>query len=339
MMSCFTKKIVFRITVIITLCFLSPSFLVSKRQVIKLATLVPDGTSWHKLLIEMGQEWQQVTGGDVVLRIYPDGIVGDERDMIRKIRIGQIHAAAVTIEGLTEISQDMNAFYIPLLINSLEDLEKIRGELYPQLTSELEKGGFILLSWADVGWAYWFTRKPIYTPSDLKELRLFTWAGDYRFAELYKQAGFHPVPLSIEDVLPSLQTGLIDAFATVPIVALSKQWFAMTPHMLDLRWGPMIGAIIISKKMWNSIPDEYHKDLLKIAEKTEYRVKALLPEEEEAIKVMEEYGLIVHKLTPEQKSKWSELTKSLYPHMRGTLVPGELFDRVIKLQEELNTQR
>lgn len=338
-MNYFSRKRILREVLVLILCLLSPWYLEAKRMVIKLATLAPEGTSWHELLIDMGQEWQRVTGGDIILRIYPSGVAGDERDMIRKIRIGQIHAAAVTIEGLTEISQDMNVFFIPLLVDSFEDLETIRGELSSHLTSELEMKGFKLLSWADVGWAYWFTSEPIETPSDLKELRIFTWAGDYRWAELWKMAGFQPVPLSSIDVLPSLQTGLIDAFATVPLFALSKQWFAVAPHMLDLRWGSIIGAIIIDKKVWDSIPAEYHPSLLEIARRTEDRAKALLPQAEEAIEVMQENGLKVHHLSQEQKNTWLEFTKSFYPHFRGTIVPEKMFDRAIELQEELESQK
>lgn len=338
-MNYFINKPAVRITLIFLFCLLSPCFLESKRQIIKLATLAPEGTSWHRLLMEMGQEWEKATDGNVILRIYPNGVVGDERDMITKIRIGQIHAAAVTIEGLTEINQDMNVFFIPLLVNSLEDLEKIREELQPQLVSGLEEKGFFLLGWADVGWAYWFSRKPITTPSDLKKLRLFTWAGDYRWVELWRMAGFQPVPLAVEDVLPSLQTGLIDAFATVPLLALSKQWFAAAPHMLDLRWGAVIGAIIISKKTWDAIPGEYHSRLLEIAKETEKRAKALLPEAEEALSVLEENGLTIHYLSPEQKNSWIEFTQSFYPSFRGRLIPEEIFDSAIRIQEQLNIQK
>lgn len=120
-------------------CLLTPPCLEAERLTVKMATLAPTGSPWHELLIEMGQEWQRVTDGDVILRIYPDGVAGDERDIIRKIRIGQLHAAAITSEGLSEISWDMNVFYIPLLFESLEELDAIRDELNPYLAVELKK--------------------------------------------------------------------------------------------------------------------------------------------------------------------------------------------------------
>ncbi|MEE9166073.1 MAG: TRAP transporter substrate-binding protein DctP [Candidatus Neomarinimicrobiota bacterium] len=310
-----------------------------KTLVVKMATLAPDGSPWHEILVEMGQQWYEVTGGEVQLRIYPGGVAGDERHMIRKIRIGQIHAAAVTVEGLTEISRDMNVFFIPLLVSSFEELDALRDEMEPQLLSELERNGFKLLSWADVGWAYWFTREPIRTPQDLMDLRIFSWAGDYRWTELWKLGGFQPVSLASIDVLPSLQTGLVDAFATAPIVALSMQWFALAPYMLKLKWGPLIGAVIIGKKTWDAIPAEYHPDLLEIAKHTEDRARSLLPQARKALDAMQAHGLEIHIPSQEERDTWLRFTRSFYPHLRGNLIPEGIFDRAIELQKQLSVQK
>ncbi len=116
------------------------AFPLSGKTVVKMATLAPIGSPWHNLLIEMGQAWRDATDGEVILRIYPGGVAGDERDMIRKIRIGQLHAAAVTIEGLTEISRDMNVFYIPMLVNSFSELDAVRKPLMHELENDLSDG-------------------------------------------------------------------------------------------------------------------------------------------------------------------------------------------------------
>ncbi|MFQ6675762.1 MAG: TRAP transporter substrate-binding protein DctP [Fidelibacterota bacterium] len=301
--------------------------------VIKMATLAPEGSPWHELLLEMAQGWEDSTGGDVVLRIYPGGVAGDERDVIRKIRIGQLQAAAVTVEGLATISASMKVFFVPLLVESLEELNYIRVRLRPGLKKELEGKGFKLLGWADVGWVYWFTREAVYTPDDLRALRLFNWAGDYRWIELWKKGGFQPVPLASMDVLPALQTGLIDAISTTPLAALSFQWFAVAPHMLNLKWGVLMGAIIISLKAWESIPPVHHATLLRVSREVEGRAWTLIPEMERAVRVMEEHGLTVHDITPEQKGAWMSLTRSFYPRIRGDVVPQEVFDRALELKE------
>ena len=121
-------KVKFLFTIFIVLISIQPIF--AKKIIIKMATLAPEGTEWHGLLVEMGQEWTKVTNGQVRLRIYPGGVVGDERDMIRKIRIGQIHGAAVTTEGMTEVNQYFTSFNYPLLFQTYEDVDFVRNQLY-----------------------------------------------------------------------------------------------------------------------------------------------------------------------------------------------------------------
>ena len=271
-MNCFFRRLA---PLVVFFFFFSPLSLEGK-TVIKMATLAPVGSPWHNLLLEMGQEWRDATNGEVILRIYPGGVAGDERDMIRKIRIGQLHAAAVTIEGLTEISSDMSVFYIPMLVDSFEELDAIRDSLMPELEQGLADGEFRLLAWADVGWAYWFTRKAMYRPAELRGMRHFSWAGDYASEKLWRKGGFQPVPLASVDVLISLQTGVIDAFSTTPLVALSFQWFTSTPNMLDLKWGPIIGGLIISERIWNKLPIEYHSILDRISKEMETEARALV---------------------------------------------------------------
>ena len=163
-------KVKFIFTIFIVLISIQPIF--AKKIIIKMATLAPEGTEWHGLLVEMGQEWTKVTNGQVRLRIYPGGVVGDERDMIRKIRIGQIHGAAVTTEGMTEVNQYFTSFNYPLLFQSYEDVDFVRNQLNDELYKETEKNGFKLLTMVDVGWVYWFSTEPVYTPSDLKSTKI-----------------------------------------------------------------------------------------------------------------------------------------------------------------------
>ena len=309
----------------------------AKAITIKMATLAPEGSPWHELLLEMGQKWTIVTDGKVKLRIYPGGVAGDERDVIRKIRIGQLHATAATIEGLTEISKNMNVFYIPALVDRFVDLAFIRNKLEPFLIPDIKEKGFKFLAWADVGWVYWFTKEPIVTPEDMKRLNLFLWSGDYFFLELYKKAGYHPVPLSAIDIMPSLQTGLIDAFPTTPIAALSFQWFALAPYMLDFKWGPLIGALVISNKKWSEIPKEYHAPMMAVVEEFEKKTIGLISQDEAALNVMKEHGLMVTELSAEENQVWIDMTKTFYPQIRGSFVPKDLFDKAIEIKAELDS--
>jgi len=255
-------KLLFKI--LISFCF-AVSLSGQGKIIIKMATLAPEGSIWHGKLVEMGQKWSEVTDGKVILRIYPGGVVGDERDMIRKMRIGQIHAAAVTTEGLSELNPDVYALLIPLLFDNYEDVDWIRERLSDDLIKGINESGFEFLFWIDVGWAYWFTRDPIHYPEDLKSMKIFNWAGDYKTAEIWRKGGFHPVPLAAIDVLTGLQTGLIDAIGTNPIVALSSQYFGPAKHMLNMKWGLIFGGIVIDSRIWKKIDLVHQESMLKIA--------------------------------------------------------------------------
>jgi len=179
------KKILFTFFIF----FLITQVIWAKKIIVKMATLAPEGTEWHGLLVELGQQWKEVTNGEVRLRIYPGGVVGDERDMIRKMRIGQIHGAAISNEGMTEINPYFTTFYMPMMYQSYDEVDFVRERLSDELLNITEDNGFKILTMVDVGWAYWFSTEPIYTPDDLKNNKIFIWAGDYKSVQLYEKHG------------------------------------------------------------------------------------------------------------------------------------------------------
>ncbi len=315
------------------------SLVFGKPTVIKMATLAPQGSDMYNLMVEMGQRWKDVTDGQVILRLYPSGVVGDERDMIRKIRIGQIQGAAVTTEGLSEISRNVFGFLVPMLFRDFDDVDYIRDEIAADLETEFEENGFVIINWGDVGWAYWFTTKPLIVPDDLRKMRIFTWAGDYQSTRLWQSAGFESVQVAYIDALSGLQTGLIDALATPAVMALSNQYFGPASYMLEMKWGLVTGGTIIDKRTWDKIKPEQRAAMLEIAREIGLRQQENNRKlDDEAIKVMQDYGLKVHRPTAEEYSEWSELTRSFYPEIRGSLIPAEIFDRVVQLMAERRLQ-
>ncbi len=331
-MSYFTKSIKFRFLTILLLFLCSSVF---GKTLIKMATLAPEGTNWHGMMVEMGQKWQKETDGDVKLRIYPSGVVGDERDMIRKMRIGQIHAAAISLEGLSELNPDVYAFYIPLLLKNYDDLDWYRNQIADILTKGIEESGFKLLFWADVGWAHWFTKEPVRVPNDLKKSKIFTWSGDFKSTELWKKGGFNPVPLAATDVLTGLQSGLVDAIATTPLFSLSSQWFGIANHMLNLKWGVLSAAIVVDLRTWNKISEKNQQIILDISEETAFKHQnENRYDDQNAIDMMIEHGLNVHSPTDAEREEWDQFIREWYPTLRGTYVPEDIFDKMMELKKE-----
>ena len=310
----------------------------AKKIVIKMATLAPEGTEWHGLLVELGQRWQKETKGDIRLRIYPGGVVGDERDMIRKMRIGQIQGAAISNEGMTEINPYFSSFYMPLLYQSYDEVDFVRDRLGNDLHQQTEKNGFKLLAMVDVGWAYWFSSEPIFTPEDLRKNKIFIWAGDYKSAQLYEKHGYQPIPLAMTDVLSGLQTGLITSIGFNPMYALSQQLFGIADNMLDMKWGNLTAAIIIDLRTWNRINVDNQNLMMEIAnqigkgfqEKNRY-------ESDKAVGVMQEYGLKVNKISPDQLDDWKRLINKMTPDFRGTVIDEKAFDRLIEIRKEMES--
>ena len=318
-----------RILIIFLICF---STVKARKTVVKLATLAPEGTEWHGMLLDMGQEWKKASKKSVQLRVYPGGVIGDERDMVRKMRIGQIHAAAITTEGLSEIVPEFSAYFVPLAFQSSDDVASVTSVLLPDLEKKLIDSGFKLLHLGELGWAYWFSSRPIKTPDDLKDMKIFTWAGDFKWERLWEKAGYNPVPLASVDILSGLQTGLINALSTMPLYALSQQSFGIANHMLDMKWGVLMAGIVVDLRAWNRIPKKYHNELMGITRSIQEKQKSINKSaEKESVKAMQEFGLVVHRITDEQKNIWKNEVKSMSSNLRGQIIPTDVYDTVIEL--------
>jgi TRAP-type C4-dicarboxylate transport system substrate-binding protein len=303
---------------------------------IKLGTLVPKNSSPHQSLKAMAEKWRQAPGGGVQLIIYTDGTQGGEADMVRRMRIGQLQAAVLSGAGMAEIEDSVTALQtMPLVYRSLDEVDYVREKLRPELEQRIAAKGFVVLFLADAGWVKFFSRKPAVTPDDLRRQKLFAWAGDNKALDIMKAAGYQPVSLETADILPGLQTGLIDALPAPPFFALAGQFYGPAPHMLDMDWAPLLGACVITKKAWDSIPPETQTAMRAAAETAGNEIRTEARKEmTDAVEAMKKRGLIVHELTPEAEAAWRRLAESVYPRIRGTLVPADMFDEVQRLLAE-----
>jgi TRAP-type C4-dicarboxylate transport system substrate-binding protein len=328
-----------RATVLGALAFLAlaapAAAIPDSEMVIKMGTSAPEGSSWHQIIMEMGERWKQAPGGGVVLRIYPGGVLGDEPDLVRKMRIGQIQAAALTAVGLSNIDESVAALQIPMMFRSYDELDYVRERLRPMLEKRLLDRDFVVLNWGDAGWVMFFGKEPFTTPDDLRRMKLFAWAGDNDAVEIWKAAGFHPVPLPSTEILTGLQTGLINAFDTTPLLALSSQWFALAPYMLDLKWAPLLGATVMTRRAWDKVPREARPVLQKAAEEAGERLRGDIRQANlKAIEAMKQHGLKVIPTTPAAEAAWQRAAESAYPKIRGAVVPASMFDEAKRLRDE-----
>ena len=309
--------------------------LISKPIIIKLATLAPEGTEYYNLLLEMGQRWQEETNGEIILRIYPNGVVGRESDTIRKMRIGQIQASAMSSIGLADLTDQIQAFTIPMVFKDYDDIEKVKEVMFDDISNGLSESGFKLLFLVDIGWVYWFSANEIAVPEDLRNAKIYTTAGDYVTVELFKRFGFNAIPVSETDILISLQTGMINSMQTVPILSLSSGWFALMPNMLDLKWAVFIGAVIIDERVWSKIRPEHQKVMMEVAQEIgkKYQENGRKTDAQ-AIEMMKKYGMKVKTPTDEELKIWEDFKEEIIPDVIDAYVPKEVYDKVISAIDE-----
>ena len=314
---------------------------ISFSQTIKMGTLAPLSSPWHDAMLVMGEDWGEISGGKVKMKLYAGGILGDEADMVRKMRIGQLHAAALTIEGLMYIIPEMDVLRMPMMLQTDAELNFIRDKMSDYFTGLLEERGFKLLTWSDAGWAHLFTNAPVIYPEDLKKTNqiIFLWAGGSG-KRGWLDAGYNAVEVSAPDIFMSLQTGLITTLTTTPLIALSYQWFPAVPYTTVMKAGPLPGAIIISKKKWDKIPKGIQVSLMeKTLERGDELSEQVRQLETEALQVMQENGLTILHAPDDARVAWQDLVETyMYPEIFEQEVPEELYLKVKAMLDEFRSK-
>ena len=319
-------------TAALSLRLLNPGISAAQTR-IRLGTLLPQGTSQYQVLEKMGQDWRNATSGGVTLTIYGGGAMGSEDDSVRRMRIGQLQAATLSVSGLSEIDPVVGALEkIPMLYRSLDEEDYVRTKMAAEMERRLEQKGFVVLFWADAGWIQIFSRQAITRPDDLKKTKVFVTADDKDEVEIVKSLRIQAVPLEWTDVLISLQTGLVDAVPSTPFLCLAGQFDLPAKHLLQLNYVPLVGATVVTKKAWDTLTPIQQEAMRKAAIEAgkQMQIKSRA-ESDAAIEAMKKRGLQVHPVPPEAEAEWRQFLEGVYPKMRGTMIPPEIFDEVQRL--------
>jgi TRAP-type transport system periplasmic protein len=307
---------------------------------IRIGTIVPQDTLWHRTLEYIAQDWQQIVGPQLEVRIYPGGRLGDETEMVRKARGGEIQVVGLSSVGLSRIDDGVSCLQVPMMLQSYEELDFVRDRLAPELERRVEAKGFKVLHWADGGWVYAFSKQPARTPDDLRRRKLFTSAGDPVTERLYKELRFNVIPLSAVDMVPMLQAGTIDAFAIVPLFAQVQDLFKLAPHMTNVKWTPLVGGTVITVKAWASLPDEQKAALLDAARTRGSQLRGEIRKQDEiAVQEMRKRGLQVIDLDTATLALWQTEAENAYPRLRGQYCPADIFDEVKRQRAEFRATR
>lgn len=298
----------------------------------RMGTLAPKNSLYHRQLLEVGEAWRNAQGGNAKYVVYPDGSQGGETELARRMRIGQLQGALLSVVGLHEIEPSISALQaMPLLFKSWDEVDYVREKMRPAMEKKFLDKGFIVLAWGDAGWVRFFSKDQALRPDDYKKMKFFAWGGEADQQEIMKSLGYTPVPLETSDILPSIQTGMINVVPSTPYFALASQVYTIAPHMLEINWAPIVGALVVTKKAWDEMSPATQESVRIAGEKAGTQIRAKARQEvEEAVDAMKKRGLHVNRPDAQQMREWQDLADKLYPRIRGTLVPAETFDEVFR---------
>ncbi len=328
----YALKSVLRVSLAVLLVSAQTHVWSSPDKQLRIGTVAPKNSLYHRQLMEVGEAWKTAQGGNAKFVVFPDGSQGGETEMARRMRIGQLQGALLSVVGLNEIEPSISALQsLPLLFKTWDEVDYVREKMRPAMEKKFSDKGFVVLAWGDAGWVRFFSKEPAFKPEDYVKMKFFAWGGEAEQQEIMKNLGYTPVPLETTDILPSVQTGMINVVPSTPYFALASQVYTMAPNMLEINWAPIVGALVITKKSWDGMSPEAQTALRAAGEKAGVQLRAKARQEvDDAVDAMKKRGLVVNRPNAEQMRAWQELADKLYPRIRGTLVPAETFDEVFR---------
>lgn len=312
----------------ITLLATGPGLAADKQ--LRIGTLVPKNSLYHRQLLELGEVWRDTQGVKAKYQVFTDGSQGGEAELARRMRIGQLQGALLSVVGLRDIEPSIAALQnLPMLFKTWDEVDYVREKMRPAMEKKFLDKGFVVLAWGDAGWVRFFSKEAAFRPEDFKRMKFFAWGAEADQQSLMKSLGYTPVPLETTDILPAIQTGMINVVPSTPYFALASQIYATAPNMLEINWAPIVGALVITKKAWDELKPEAQSKVRLAGEKAGAQIRTKARQEvDDAVAAMKKRGLTVNKPSPAQLREWDELAEKLYPRIRGTLVPADTFDEV-----------
>ena len=303
-----------------------------RKTVLKIASLVPENTAWGQALNAMSREWSVATNGNVELIIYHGGIIGEEDDVVRKLRLNQIQGAVLTSLGINLISPEVMSLSTPFLIRNDEELTLALDTFKPELDVNISKAGFYMLVWAKAGWVKIFSRNPVLVPADLKRQKVGVPPTMPELIQAFKTMGYQVVPQGYNDMLVGLNSGAIDAVYLSPVYVGALQLFGIAKHMTTLNLAPILGGIVLNQRGWRAVPDEYKPKLIEITRNIERNLSSSIQGlENDAIKTMTNYGLITHSINASQEQLWYADMERALPSLLGSVFDRDLYNRTSAL--------
>ena len=320
---------------LIVVLFVSPRSAVSKVTTIKIATLAPEGSSWIRTFEDLNAELKQKTNNSVRLKVYPGGVLGDEKDMIRKMYVGQIQGAVLTSAGLSALFSEMDVFQIPFLFESYDEVDYVLEKMSGFFKKGFSERGYTLPAWSEGGFIRLMSTVPIASLSDLKKAKVWTWEDAPMAKAIFDEAGISAIPLSLPDVLVGLQTGLVEVVYAPPTGAISLQWFTKAKYMTDVPLIYLIGGIVIKNNAIKELTPAHQQVFMELCPKYMGQLKLIIRKEnQEAIQVMAKHGVKVIHPSEDQIDGFKKVSKNAMNRQTGKSFSAKVKNDVINYVAE-----
>jgi TRAP-type C4-dicarboxylate transport system substrate-binding protein len=300
-----------------------------KTHLIKIGTLAPEGSSWVRTFNTISTEVTKKTGNSVRFRVYAGGVLGDEMDMLRKLKIGQIQGVALTSGGLSTIFKEMDVLQVPFLFQNYEEVDATLKEMDLFFRKGFEDNGYILLGWSEAGFVYLMSTVPVASLADLKKGKVWIWQDSPMSKAIFDEAGVKAIPLTIPDVLVGLQTGLVEVVYAPPTGAISLQWFTKIKYLTDVPLIYLAGGIVVKKDVLRQIPQPSQNLILESFQQHLDQLKTITRNENrDAVKVMVKNGVKIIIPSKDQIEEYKRLSDRAMSHVSGPSFSKKVLDEV-----------
>ena len=299
---------------------------------LKLATIAPQGTTLYAGLQKAANEVKTKTGGRVSFKIYGGAVLGEDKELVGKLRYGEIDAAALTGIGLGMIDPEIRVLELPFLFQNTNQVDAVYAGMKDHFAGRFDKKGFKLLGWSEVGFVKIFSNGPIRKRDDLNGKKMWMWEGDLLAKTMYESMGVTPIPLSIADVLTSLQTNLIDAAYSPELGAIAFQWHTKVKYMTDINLVNGTGGIVVTKQAWNKISAADRKVVAEIvARHSKQMVQQTRQDNAKSKQALAAAGIEIVKLEPAAVSELQSIGNEVRQKLVGKLYSQSALDKVLSL--------
>ena len=295
---------------------------------LRIASLAPAGSSWRKVLNAWKSTLEKETQGKVKVRFYPGGSQGDERDFVRKMRVGQLDGGVVTMTGMSMLVRPMVILVLPDFLDTYEKLDRVRERMASEFEQMFIDEGFQLVAWGDAGKTRLFSKKRIEKPSDIKAMRPWMWKDDLVFIEFYDVIGANGVRLGVPEVYPGLQTKMVDVVTSSALTAVALQWYTRVSYMTGHNSAIIAGGVVMRKEKLDSLDPASREVFFRTAKRAEVLLnKSIRRDDEKAYDVVLKKGIIATD-TSKYKAEWDASAKQVRDRMTGRVFSKSLLDAV-----------